>query len=267
MASSSAISLRASDRRWFDAFEFEDFFVYPLDFAGSYEMNKNHRLYQPPRLRRQDHASRLPEYGSNHPALGTRRPRLEVCIRTYRRLHGRLSGQHELPPERAEEAQIRQRGHCRRLKSCLALVRVHRAGPIQTWIGRRPDSRPQFETVEQRFGGVRQPDARGMTCIRCQKAASVPRSSQSGPLRRPDDERPDCASDRQLPPPVIVGLFMAWEHKSQMTAPAVNLNKMVRCREGIEQRAARDRFFGEWIDFSAYVIRGHWSVAERACPR
>jgi hypothetical protein len=53
---------------------------------------------------------------------------------------------------------------------------------------------------------------------------------------------------------------------------------MVRCREGIELSAfsrrlgpetarcwllaPRDRFFGEWIDFSAYVMRGHWSVAE-----
>ena len=71
---------------------------------------------------------------------------------------------------------------------------------------------------------------------------------------------------------------MAWEHKSQMTAPTVNWNKMVRCREGIELSAfsrrlgpetarcwplaPRDRFFGEWIDFSAYVMRGHWSVAE-----
>ena len=98
----------------------------------------------------------------------------------------------------------RERGHCRRLKSCLALALI---APVQFRRGLDGGqiSRPQFKAVEQRFGGVRQhPDARGMTCIRCQKAASVPRSSQSGPLRRPDDERRDFASDRQLLPALLM---------------------------------------------------------------
>ena len=75
---------------------------------------------------------------------------------------------------------------------------------------------------------------------------------------------------------------MAWEHKSQMTAPTVNWNKWCVAAKGLSYqrflvrfgpetarfwlRAARDRFFGEWIDFSAYVIRGHWPVEEGLSP-
>jgi hypothetical protein len=67
---------------------------------------------------------------------------------------------------------------------------------------------------------------------------------------------------------------MAWEHKSQMTAPTVNWNKCCVAEKALSYRrflvrfdpetarcwlrAARDRFFGEWIPF---LIRGHWPVA------